>query len=146
MNRPALSEPAQTSAGSLIAACAILAALLAVAGLGFGYYGYQQSGMDGVQAAVVAGVICWFAGALALTISFAGKLTGLGVQSVLAATLVRLGMPLAAGLLLKEQSPTLAEAGVFGMILGNYLLMLVAETLLSLLFVAPSSKPMTKAA
>jgi hypothetical protein len=46
-----------------------------------------------------------------------------------------MGLPLAAGMALNEAVPLLADAGVFWMILGLYLVALVAETLLSLRFV-----------
>jgi hypothetical protein len=146
VNREATSSRSANSVGSLAGACAILTGLLFVAGLGFAWYGNRHFGSVGIQAAAVAGAICWLAGCLALVISFAGRRLGFPLQAVLAGTGVRLGLPMLAGLLLHNEAKSLADAGVFVMILGNYLIMLLAETLLSLKFVSPSSKPMTKAA
>ena len=145
MKQDPKSSRFESSAASLLLGCAMLTALLVVAGVGFGYYGSQRSGHVGIQAAAIAGAVCWLAGCLALTLSFLGNRRGWGTQTVLASMAVRLGLPMIAGIALQRLSPPLAEAGVFGMVLGNYLIMLVAETLLSLKFVSPSSKPMTKA-
>jgi hypothetical protein len=145
VNQDAVNGKSQGSLASLALGCAVLTALLLVAGVGFGYYGSQRSGEAGVLAAVIAGGVCWLAGCLALGVSFAGQRLNWGAQSVLASMGVRLGLPMVAGIVLQRLFPALAEASVFGMILGNYLIMLVAETLLSLKFVSTSSKPMTKA-
>ena len=145
MNQNAGNGKAHASLASLALGCAVLAVLLLIAGVGFGYYGSQRSGHVGVQAAVIAGSVCWLAGCLALVVSFVGHRFDWGAQSVLGSMGVRLGLPMVAGIALQRLSPSLAEAGVFGMILGNYLIMLVAEALLSLKFVSTSSKPMTKA-
>ena len=145
MNQNATSGRSESSLAGLLLGCAVLTVVLLVAGVGFGYYGAQRYGHEGVEAAAVAGGVCWLAGCLALVLTFVGSRRGWGVQSVLGSMGLRLGLPLVTGLLLQRLSPTLAEAGVFGMILGNYLIMLVAETLLSLKLVPPTSKPMTKA-
>lgn len=130
----------------LVSACATLVAALAVVGIGFGFYGDYRYGAMGLWSAVVAGVVCALAGCLALSMNFAGSRLGLPLHGVLASTLIRLGMPLLIGLALQELSAPLAAAGVFAMILGNYLCMLLVETGLSLKFVSQPSKPMTRAA
>lgn len=145
MNDDATSRKPEVSLAGLALGCAVLTVVLVVAGVGFGYYGSHRSGEVGVQAAVIAGGVCWLAGCLALAVSYAGNRLGWGVQAVLGSMGIRLGLPMVAGIVLQRLFPSLAEAGVFGMILGNYLIMLATETLLSLKFVSTSSKPMTKA-
>jgi len=145
VNQDATSSKREQSPASLLLGCAVLTALLLFAGIGFGYYGSQRFGHVGIQAAAIAGGVCWLAGCLALALTYAGQKLGFPLQATLGATLVRLGFPMLSGLLVQSASPALAEAGVFVMILGNYLIMLVAETLLSLKFVSPTTKPMTKA-
>ena len=145
MNRDASKTKPEASLANFALGCSVLTVLLLVAGVGFGYYGSQRAGHTGILAAAVAGGVCWLAGCLALGLTFLGNRLQWGVQSVLGSMAVRLGIPMVAGLALQRLSPSLAEAGVFGMILGNYLIMLAAETLLSLKFVSSSSKPMTKA-
>jgi hypothetical protein len=139
------STKREQSPASLLLGCAVLTALLLLAGVGFGYYGNQRFGHAGVQAATIAGAVCWVAGCLALVLTFLGSRRNWGLGAVLGSMGIRLGLPLVTGLALQRLSPPLAEAGVFGMILGNYLIMLVAETLLSLKLISPSTKPMTKA-
>jgi hypothetical protein len=53
------------------------------------------------------------------------------VHGLLGGTLVRTGLPLASGIFLQQIGGPLAEAGVFGMIVACYLVMLIFETLLS---------------
>ena len=146
MDRSQASNRPEGSVLSLLGACATLVAVLAVVGVGFGFYGDYRYGAIGVRVAFLAVGICSLAGCLALAVSFAGKRCGCPLQGVLASMLVRLGLPLIAGVVLQRASPSLAAAGVFGMIVGNYLCMLVVETCLSLKFVSPFPKPMTKAA
>jgi hypothetical protein len=144
--RDSARDKSENSVASLALGCAVLTVLLLIAGVGFGYYGSQKFGSAGLQAAMVAGGICWLAGCLALAISYAGRQIRFELQATLASVVVRLGLPMLSGLLLQSTAPALADSGVFVMILGNYLIMLVAETLLSLKFVSPASKSMTKAA
>ncbi|MEX2173440.1 MAG: hypothetical protein WD872_03705 [Pirellulaceae bacterium] len=57
------------------------------------------------------------------------------IGGILGGMMFRMGLPLLAGIALQKTNEPLAEAGVFPMILGIYLVALVAETLLSLRFV-----------
>jgi hypothetical protein len=137
---------ANLSATSLVVACAGLVALLTIAGCGLGAVAYYRSGPTGILAAAIACGICMATGCLALAIGFYGQKLGQGAQGVLAAMLVRMGVPLVSGIALQRLSPPLAEAGVFPLVLGNYLFMLVVETALSLRFVPTSAKQAAKAA
>ena len=139
VNTDARSKTASTS----VACGALTLALLLVLPL-FAWYGHSHHGMLGVQAAVVAGSICWAGGMLALLAVVVVRGTQKVLHGALAGMFFRAGLPLAAGVVLTSQGGDLAEAGVFGMILGFYLVTLVVETLLSLRFVAPTGK-MTEA-
>ena len=124
-------------------ACGLLTlALLLVFPL-FAWFGHSRHGMLGVQAAGVACAVCWVGMAALLAV-----IVVRGSQKVLHGALLgmifRTGLPLATGVILTSQGGDLARAGVFGMILGFYLVALVVETLLSLRFVAPTGK-MTEA-
>jgi hypothetical protein len=124
----------------LIGACALLAGILLPAGLGIGWLVARRFDAVVLLAALTAAGICWLAGALALLVTHVSTRAGAPVHGLLFAMLLRMGLPLAAGLALSQVSP-LAEAGIFSMILGVYLCALVAETLLSLRMVQPDARP-----
>lgn len=137
---PQISKPIgqSHSVASLLTSCALLAAILApVAGL-VAWYGHSHSGSTGLVAAGIAGLVCWVAASLALTLAFFGQRLGFGLESLLGGIALRTGLPLAVGVLLHKQAGPLAEAGVFVMILILYLCSLLAETLLALRFIPAS--------
>jgi len=129
-----VSKAVANSAGSsprLAQSCLILTAALLAVFPAFAYFGYLRSGASGLTAAGVAGGVCWLAGLVSLMLigTFRGQQAA--VNALLLAILVRTGLPLVVGLVLTEQGGELARAGVFGMILGYYLVALVVDTLLS---------------
>jgi hypothetical protein len=128
----------------LIGACALLAVVLFLTALPIAWLVARRFDAFVLQAALMAAAICWLAGALALTATFVGTRAGAPVQGLLFAMLLRMGLPLVAGLALNQVSP-LAEVGIFSMILGVYLCALVAETLLSLRMVQPAPRPSSAA-
>ncbi len=82
--------------------------------------------------------------AAALTaIAIAGMFNGpqTAIAGVLGSMLVRMGMPMAAMVLFQASKSPLFEAGVDGMIVAYYLLMLAVEAPLSLLLVRPNPNP-----
>jgi hypothetical protein len=85
-----------------------------------------------IAAAAVAVGVCWAAGSLALICVHCGNRYAAPVQGVLGGMLFRMGLPLAIGFVLHRRGGPLADAGVFYMILGVYLVALAVETLLSL--------------
>jgi hypothetical protein len=122
-----------------------LAALLLPAGLAIGWLVSRRLDAVVLEAALIASGVCWLAGAFALLATHVGTRTGAPVHGLLFAILLRMGLPLVAGLALSQISP-LADAGIFSMILGVYLCALVAETLLSLRMVQPAlRRPATAA-
>jgi hypothetical protein len=124
---------------SLPWACAILTAILVAVFPCFAGYGYSTSGVAGVSAATVALGICLACGILALFVTAISQKLNQGVQGVLGAMLVRMGVPLMALFVLPKIGGPLVTAGVTGMVMAYYLITLAAETWLSLRFV-----PVTK--
>jgi hypothetical protein len=123
------------SVKSLLVACALVGLALAPVAGGVVWYGYSRSGTLGIAAALIAALVCWISASLALVAVFVGQRLDAGIQGILAGMFFRMGLPLGVAMALKLNSPPLAEAGVFTMILVLYLVALVVETLLSLQFV-----------
>lgn len=124
---------------SLPWACAILAAILLVMFPCFAGYGYSTHGLVGVAAAAVAFGISLACGILALCVSAISQKLNQGLQGVLGAMFVRMGVPLVALFVLPKIGGPLVAAGVTGMVMAYYLITLTAETWLSLRFV-PATK------
>jgi hypothetical protein len=121
--------------------CLLLSLAVGLAYPLIGLAASQKFGQAGWLAALVAALVCWFGStaALVLTALLRGPQTAL--YSLLFGMVFRMGLPLAAGIVLSQQSPRLAAAGVFGCIVGFYLVTLVAETLLSLPLVQGPAGP-----
>jgi hypothetical protein len=106
----------------------------------FAWIGHWRAGYRGVAAALVAAATCWAGAAAALILGGVLQSTKNAVHGILLGMVFRMGVPLAVGLVLHRWEGPLAEAGVFGMILGFYFVTLAAETLLSLRMVASADK------
>ena len=121
--------------------CLLLSLAVGLAYPLIGLAASQKFGQTGWLAALVAALVCWFGSttALVLTALLRGPQTAL--YSLLFGMVFRMGLPLVAGVVLSQQSPRLAAAGVFGCIVGFYLVTLVAETLLSLPLVQGPAGP-----
>jgi hypothetical protein len=121
--------------------CLLLTLAVGLAYPLIGLAAWQRFGQNGWLAALVAALVCWFGStaALVLTALLRGPQTAL--YSLLFGMVFRMGLPLVAGIVLSQQSPRLAAAGVFGCIVGFYLVTLVAETLLSLPLVQGPAGP-----
>ena len=83
-------------------------------------------------------------GVVALVLTAALRSPKRAVAGVLLGMLFRMGVPLGTGIFLHRQGGPLAKAGVFGMILGFYLLTLLVETLLALRLLAPRAKRVSR--
>ena len=136
MNALPNSEVGVAQPESLLRACALLTIALLAALPCFVVYGYLAGGLAGVLAALVACGICLFAGTLALSITAILQRLNQGVQGILGAMLVRMGVPLVALFLLPEVGGPLVAGGVTGMLMVYYLITLTVETWLSLRFVS----------
>lgn len=97
----------------------------------FAYYGFTHHGTVGVFAALLAAAICWGAGLLALSVFAILRTPDQAVNAVGLAMLIRMAIPLLAGIFLTIGGGPLVEANVLGMIVGFYLIGLVIETLLT---------------
>jgi hypothetical protein len=125
------------------AACfAVLTVAVACFFLVVSLFAFYGNGWAGVVAAAVAAWVCWFAAALALAIVMLLRGPQHGVAGVLGSMLIRMALPLAVGVFLSRQGGSLAEAGVFGMIVTFYLFTLAIETWLSVSFI--SRNPVVK--
>ena len=117
---------------SLVRACAVLAialapvALIAAAAIAGGPSAAALSN------AAMAGGVCWLAAALALCITYFGNRFKSPVQGVLGGMLVRMGLPLAALVVLPKLGGIFAEQGLSATILIVYLVALILETALAL--------------
>jgi cytochrome bd-type quinol oxidase subunit 1 len=109
-----------------------LAAVLAPLAILFSSIGFARSGMVGIAAAAIALGVCWFSASLALACVYVGQEIKNPIAGILGGMIVRMGLPLAVGLLIQRSNGPLADAGCFLMILGLYLVALVVETWLSL--------------
>ncbi|MEX0819658.1 MAG: hypothetical protein WD070_08685 [Pirellulaceae bacterium] len=109
----------------------LLIATFAVAFPGFAYFGHQSHGQVGVTAAAVAAIVCLGAGLVALTFLALFREPQQVVSGVGLAMLFRMAIPMLIGVVLTSLGGPLAEAGVFGMIVGFYLVGLLVETLLA---------------
>ena len=120
-----------TRAFSLSRAAFLLVAVFAIAFPGFAYYGHSAHGEPGVWAAAVAAVVCLGAGLVALIFLSLFREPLQAFNGVGLAMLFRMAIPMTTGVLLTKLGGPLAEAGVFGMIVGFYLVGLLVETLLA---------------
>lgn len=115
---------------SLPTACGVLAlAVGAAAALG-GSIEHGRHGMLAAAALLVAALTCWASATVALVIAARLAGTRWAVSGIMAAGLVRFSLPLvvvAASALV--QGP-LSGAGLFGYMVGFFLLALIVETLL----------------
>lgn len=125
---------------SLWTALALLTVVTVVVFPVFVGVGYSRAGWLGVAAAGVAGGVCWVSGLLALVAAGSFRSSGNAVNGILVGMACRTGIPLAAGVMLHSSGGALAAAGVFGMILGYYLVTLAAETLLAVRVTADSRR------
>ena len=95
-------------------------------------------------AAALAASICWLGAALAMIFTALMRGPQGAMLAMLFGMAFRLGLPFAVGLMLSRRFVELEAAGFFGLVLGFYLVTLVAETLLVLPLVKTNS-PVAKA-
>jgi hypothetical protein len=120
-----------TPSFSLTQAVILLVVVFAIAFPAFAYYGHQAHGQAGVSAAVVAAIVCLGAGLVAISFLAVFRHPQQAFHGVGLAMLFRMAIPMGVGFSLSKLGGPLAEAGVFGMIVGFYLVGLLVETLLA---------------
>ena len=108
---------------------------MALACLPISLFSYWQHQWLGVGASLLAAGVCWLAATAALVITATLRGPEAAVQGMLLAMLFRLGLPMAAALLLGTQRGPLSEANLLILILVYYLIALATETPLALRFV-----------
>lgn len=114
----------------LPAACSLLALAVGFAAALGGSIEHGRHGALAASAVVVAALTCWVSATIALILAARLSGTRWAVPGIMAAGLVRFSLPLlvvAASALV--QGP-LSRAGLFGYMVGFFLLALVIETLL----------------
>lgn len=128
----------QTQAGTA-RLCGWLTLWMAAAFPVFAAIGYWHSGRWGVVACAVAGGVCWAAALASLFLLCLLRGSAYVPHAFLLGMLFRVGLPLAAGMILSRPGSPLADAGVFGMMVAYYLVGLFVETLLSVRLVNSSA-------
>jgi hypothetical protein len=116
----------------------MLAAVMWAAFGGVAWLAYERSGAIGVQAAAVGAAVCWFSGTLALVSAGLFRDPRQMMFQLLFGMIFRMGLPLGIGLVLQTRGGVLSRAGVFGYIVGFYLLTLVVETFLAMTLAKPA--------
>lgn len=116
---------------SLVGRLVLLGLVMLIAGVGLSLVAYERSGGVGARAAVLAVLITGVPAcvALAVTARFAGTMNAL--SGVLGGILIRTVVPLGFVAVVSTSSPGLAKAGLFGMTVVSYLLLLAVETWLA---------------
>ncbi len=127
-------------ANSIWLALALTAVLAAALPL-FAWFGYTQYAMSGVHSAVFAFGVCTVAGVLAILVSGMFVNPQLAMAGLMASMLFRMGLPLGMIAFVQATAHPLRGAGLAGMIMAYYLLMLVVETPLTILLVRPDPTP-----
>lgn len=91
---------------------------------------YAISGLPGVIAAATAALVCLLGGEAGLLIANCFRGPAAGMNGALAAMMVRMSIPLIAGVALHLASPLLASAGMIFYLIAFYMVDLAAETVL----------------
>lgn len=91
---------------------------------------YAVSGVPGLVAACTAALVCLVGGEAGLLIANCFRGPAAGMNGALAAMMVRMAIPLVAGVALHLASPMLAAAGMIFYLIGFYMVDLAAETVL----------------
>jgi hypothetical protein len=99
----------------------------------------RLGGSPGVAAAAVAAMLCLLGAAAALTIADRLRRSGEMLAALWLGTALRIGIPLVVGLAIHLHGGLLAQAGLLWYLVGFYLVVLTAGTILSL--PPPSPQP-----
>jgi len=119
------SRPAR---GGMIATLLVLIVVMCAATAVCAWRANGADSGEGVQAAIVAGTICTLAAVTALAIGMLLHNTPWGIHAMLGGTLIRTGIPLAAGAILQAQGGALARGHIMSHLLVLFLCALAVET------------------
>lgn len=103
------------------------------------WYAQTHYGEHGIQALLLAAILCGGSSLAALILIVMYKQTPYQLHAALAGIGLRTGLPLMIGVFFKQAGGPLAEAGVFGMIMVYYLTTLLAETILAARLIQPAA-------
>ena len=117
----------------------VLIVVVLLVWLGTGYFGYSKFGTAGVITAGVAGLLCFAAASAALIVAALTANTPNALSGILLGIFLRTAAPLLLTILLMQAFKPLADTGLMGMVLVNYLVVLAAETLLAVRIVQANS-------
>jgi hypothetical protein len=117
---------------SLRTACLLLLTVIGVVYLVVAPLAEQRFGAFAWQSAGLAAAITGFGALAALVVGSVFRDPRSSVASVFGGMILRMGIPLAAGIYIQSRGGRLAESGFFSLVLIFYLVCLVAETLLAL--------------
>lgn len=104
-----------------------------------GGYGFSVRGSVGLVAAVVAALICCLPSIAAVVVTAVTAATPNALSGTLVGMFLRSVVPLVASVFLVQAFKPLADAGLFGMVLISYLVVLSAETFLAVRVVQANS-------
>ena len=121
-----------------------LFAVVAFVFLFTGYFGYSQHGIDGLVTAMAAGLLCFAAASAALVVTALSTNTPNALSGVLLGIVLRTAVPFLMSILLMQAFKPLADAGLLGMVLINYLVVLAAETVLAVRIVQAHSSTVVR--
>jgi hypothetical protein len=110
---------------------ALLALFLAAVSVAAGIVAARRYGNAAYLSSAVAAFLVWLAGAIALAIVAVSKSPYQRLNAVLLAMLVRMALPILAGVFLAQSISTLAAAGFAGLVVVHYLAGLALETWMS---------------
>lgn len=129
---------------SCLIAVALLLLFVAPTAAIVGAVAFSNHGTNGLVAACVAGLLCFVTSSAALvaTSMTAGTLNGL--SGAFLGIILRTAVPFFVSILLMQASKPLADAGLLGMVLINYLVALAVETVLAVRIVQAHSSPVVK--
>lgn len=117
----------------------VLLAVALIVWLGVGYFGYSKYELPGVITAGVAGLLCFTAASAALIVTALTANSPNALSGILLGIVLRTAVPLLLTILLMQAFKPLADTGLMGMVLINYLAVLAAETLLAVRIVQANS-------
>ena len=104
-----------------------------------GAYGFTTHGYVGLLAAVIAMLVCCLPAIAAIVVTAFTAATPNALSGTLFGMFLRTAIPFFVSILLVQAFKPLADAGLFGMVLISYLVVLAAETVLAVRVVQANS-------
>lgn len=125
---------------SCVTASVVLLLVIAIVSSVVGYFAFQRHGSDGLMAACLAGGLCFVASTAALIVTAMTTGTPNALSGIFLGIIMRTAIPFLVSILLMQASKPLADAGLLGMVLINYLVALTVESVLAVRIVQTYSQ------